>query len=90
MPVAACPLRGPQFLRQTRIPVHRYDTASVPSNLPPRKGGLRASPGSFAIPPHAPLPRRSRLLRLADKDASPHSMAGRPTATTRRGLTRAL
>ena len=64
VPAPACPRPYLQLLHQTRIPVHGYDTASVPSNLPPREGGLCASPGSFTIPPHAPLRRRARLPRL--------------------------
>ena len=88
MPVPACPRPDLQLLHHTQIPVHGYDTASVPSNLPPCEGGLCASPGSFAASPHAPLSRRSRLLRLDGRHSSPHSMAVRPTVTARCGLTR--
>ena len=44
---------------------------SSPWNLPPCEGGLCASPGSFAAPPHAPLPRRFRLVRLGGRHHNP-------------------
>ena len=75
MPVAACTRPILQPLHQTQIPVHGYDAGSVPSNLPPCEGGLCASPGSYAVPPHAPLPRHSRLLRLVGRQTDSDRLA---------------